>query len=273
MTHIFTTTTENIEAISYGDSYLYQQYEKIRMFLTLNYSGKYKDILAKPVLLKGENKIDWYGEFDAPLSKLYDLSLETQTAFKIQYWDTLHILHEDVEKLQKSTNKQSREWGTMLKEVFNDDNNIILSDGTNWCLLWGWRFRTREDNYLPPEFLNPVETKPIEQDPGQTINIGPTNPPIDPPISPPIIIPDPNDIDEKPVDKSSKNKFNFWYWLKRSLRNFVYRFWGLMLLIVLILLIICLTKKCSNDSCCDDKVMQEQLDSLEKIANEHCSNQ
>ena len=52
-------------------------------------------------------------------------------------------IQEKIEGLIISKNKEEASWGQLLNAVFNDDNNIILSDGNEIVLLWGWQFKNK----------------------------------------------------------------------------------------------------------------------------------
>jgi hypothetical protein len=145
-----------------------------------------------------------------------------------------------------------------LKEVFNEDDNVILSDGSDWCLLWGWKFRNTQENYLSPEFM----PKPIMQDANK--GSASKNAPLGTRLSP-LAVPlaaasnetDPNALNDKAaLAKSAKQPL--WVRIKRFLRTTVYRLWGLMFLIMFILFLMCLFKTCHN------KRMQERCIELEK---------
>jgi hypothetical protein len=69
---VHSISTGAFEPISFGTNYLYSQYDKIQSFLLKNYGPKYKNILAKPILSGTE--VNWYANFNSPLSRFSDLS-------------------------------------------------------------------------------------------------------------------------------------------------------------------------------------------------------
>ncbi len=256
--------------ISFGDNYLYHQNDKIASFLLKNYGQEYKQILAKPVLSNGI--VNWHANYDMELSRIGDLNQETQVRIKKLYWELKTRLDKDIDDLEYSSLPEKKKWGSMLRQVFDDENNVILSDGNFWCLLWGWKFKNKTENYLPPEFLNPdaiiIETTEPEETPELEEIVEEHEP---------VSIQD-VEIEEvqTPIDSGSNTTIskvkrnNFWYKLKRFFRNFVYRYWGLLFFILLVLFIFCLVQKCTSTNCPEIQELNEQLDALNEEINNRC---
>lgn len=269
---IYSISTGDFKPISFGANYLYNQYDKIHSFLIKNYNEKYKDILAKPIL--SGNEVNWYGNFNAPLSRLSDLSQETQTIIKTEYWEAKNSLSDEIKNLGLSREKEKQNWANLLTGVFNDENNIVLSDGEKWCLLWGWEFNNKQENYLVPSF--PKQTPKVSQE--------------DPsPLQPAHIVQNEITSDENSninLDKnihiagrsestsvnSLRNSPSFWDKIKRFLRRLVYRIWGLLFLIMLVLFIMCLCKKCCNRNCNEMDDINNKLIQIEKKLDDKCTN-
>lgn len=265
---VYVINASDYEPISFGDNYLYHQYDRISSFLLRNYGKEYQDILSKPVLSNGV--INWHARHDMQLSRIGDLNQDTQVSIKKQYWELKNRLDQDIDDLEYSSLSEKKKWGSILRQVFDDENNMILSDGNFWCLLWGWRFKNKTENYLPPNFISS----------GGTVG-GPTKDEteLEGAGSPDL----PGDTEELKMEEippgvgtnvnsaqSSKTKVSFWYKLKRFFRNFVYRFWGLLFFILLVLFIFCLVQKCTKEDCPEIKELNEQLDSLNQEINERC---
>ena len=66
---IFSINTNSYEPVSFGKSYLYNQYDKIYSFITSNFGNKYKNILAKPII--SENQVLWHSDSK---NKMLDMS-------------------------------------------------------------------------------------------------------------------------------------------------------------------------------------------------------
>lgn len=269
---VYAINAGEYEPISFGDNYLYHQNDKIASFLLKNYGQEYKQILAKPVLSNGI--VNWHANYDMELSRIGDLNQETQVRIKKLYWELKTRLDKDIDDLEYSSLPEKKKWGSMLRQVFDDENNVILSDGNFWCLLWGWKFKNKTENYLPPEFDASSDVEIIEEIPAESINDSPTDieqgiqmeevqiEDIQTPIK-----------DFPSATATKKNKVSFWYRVKRFFRNFVYRYWGLLFFILLILFIFCLVEKCTRADCPEINELNQQLDALNEEINNRCSNQ
>jgi hypothetical protein len=267
---VYVINASDYDPISFGDNYLYHQYDKISSFLLKNYGREYQEILAKPVLNNG--MVNWHANHDMQLSRIGDLNQDTQLQIKKRYWELKNRLDKDIDDLEYSSLPEKKKWGAMLRQVFDDSNNMILSDGDFWCLLWGWKFKNKTENYLAPEFLNPdpiiIETPEPEETPKQEEIVEE-----DEPVSIQEV-----EIEEiqTPIDTvsgttiSKVKRNNFWYKLKRFLRNFVYRYWGLLFFILLVLFIFCLFQKCTRVDCPEIHELNEQLDALNEEINNRC---
>jgi hypothetical protein len=208
------------------------------------------------------------------MNRLTEFTEDVQTQIKEEYWTLLAYLNEEIKKLTIAKDPEKKAWGTLLREVFNDENNIILTDGYVWCLLWGWKFKNNAENYLPPIFKettgNQVDTSrfiPTINNAPININSTPTN--------------DTNDedeqIEEAPSAKDTKkiNKENFWLSLIHALRRFVYRFWGLLFLIMFLMLMSCLFKSCgssNNNNCNNIDSLNSKILELQKKVADRCKN-
>ena len=266
---VYVINASDYEPISFGDNYLYHQYDKISSFLLKNYGKEYQVILSKPVLNNGV--VNWHANHDMQLSRIGDLNQDTQLTIKRRYWELKNRLDQDIDELEYSSLPEKKKWGAMLRQVFDDENNMILTDGNFWCLLWGWKFKNKTENYLPPDFIAPEPTEP-EPTIQETIPIETESP--DLPMQTPIEEIEMEDIPVLPVTDSleskAKNKPGFWYKVKRFFRNFVYRYWGLLLLILLVLLIFCIVQKCTREDCPEVKELNEQLDALNEEISNRC---
>ena len=256
MTIIYKIDTAKYDPISYGTNYLYNEFDRIQSFLIKQNAERYKNILAKPVLTNGS--VQWYANFNQPFSRLNELSADAQVSIKAKYWEFRQNIDREIQQLSQSREIEKQNWGGLLKEVFNEDDNVILSDGSDWCLLWGWKFRNTQENYLSPEFM----PKPIMQDANKAsasknASLGTRLSPLAVPLAAASNETDPNALTAKAaLAKSAKQPL--WVRIKRFLRTTVYRLWGLMFLIMFILFLMCLFKTCHN------KRMQERCIELEK---------
>src|SRR5687767_1178775 len=120
MTLAYSLDTDKFQAVSFGGSFLYAQYDRVQSFLNSKFSGKYKNILAKPALVPGS--VQWFTNISNPLKRLTEFQEEQQNQIKSEYWELKDALKEDITKLTSSTNSKEKEWGQLLDEVFNEDN-------------------------------------------------------------------------------------------------------------------------------------------------------
>ena len=154
-----------------------------------------------------------------------------------------------------------------------------MSDGTNWCLLWGWQFRNKQENYLAPSFLPNVIPKndvvPIIENVVEPVIIEPINTAEE--IVEIIEIPiEDNFTDFEDVNLTgAKVKPTLWDKIKRFLRRLVYKIWGLLYLIMIMLFLCCLCKRCAIERCkvnCDEiNNLDSKLISIEKKVQDNCA--
>lgn len=262
---VYVLNANDYEPISFGDNYLYHQYDKVSSFLLRNYGKKYQQILAKPVLSGGV--VNWHANFDSELSRIGDLNQETQNKILRSYWELKDKLDQDIEDLEYSNLPEKKKWGSILRQIFDDENNVILTSGDFWCLLWGWRFKNKSENYRPPEFENQIvpvfdtiteSNEPLEKQVQEIQDLQE--------VEEIEKITIPSDIRDIPENK----KNHFWYRIKRFFRNFVYRYWGLLLFILLILFIFCFVQKCSNSKCDEEEQIENNLIELNDKINNRC---
>jgi hypothetical protein len=254
---VYKIETNKYDPISYGTNYLYNEFDRIQSFLIKQNAQRYKNILAKPVLSNGS--VQWYANFNQPFSRINELNADAQVSIKKQYWEFRQHIDKEIQQLSLSRETEKQNWGGLLKEVFNEDDNVILSDGTDWCLLWGWKFRNTQENYLSPEFMpKPVLQESMAKPLSSNSSVGAGLTPLAVPLS--NVAKDVEDNVSSPSNANIVNKAkpSLWDRVKRFLRTAVYRLWGLMFLIMFILFLMCLFKTCNNQR------MEEQCKELEK---------
>jgi len=272
MTVIYKIDTDKYEPNSHGSNYLYDQFDRIQSFLNKQNNALYNNLLAKPVL--SNNQVLWYANFSQPFSRITELSQQEQIDIKAKYWEVRQHIDNEIQKLSLSNDSEKQNWGNLLKDVFNEDDNVILSDGKDWCLLWGWKFRNNKENYLAPEFMPKISAANAEMPTGSVENNAPT--PIVTQTNIPIIAePERVHIVEDAALRAARVKPTLWDRIKRFLRTLVYRIWGLLLLIMFILFLACLFKKCQNDkmekSCSEMEQLNRKLIDVEKKVQDRCN--
>ena len=151
--------TDKYKPISHDKDYLFNLYETISNFLAFNLSPKnnYRNIITKPV--KNGDNFDFYSIYP----NLVNLEeLQNKDRVLIEYWDFLNLINEKVKSFESSKDDNKKDWAKILKLVFEDKNNIIYSNGTDFCIIWGWQFENF-GNYKP-DLSKPLieeKTEPI----------------------------------------------------------------------------------------------------------------
>lgn len=266
----YTIDTNSFEPISFGSNYLYNQYDRVNSFIVSYFGDEYKNLLAKPILTTGA--VQWYSHIESPLSRLSDLAPDTQNLIKAEYWEVKGKLDTKISSLVIAADKEKQSWGKLLLEVFSDENNIVLSDGKDWCLLWGWKFRNKAENYYAPHFS--TKTIPVKVDTKDKVPAVQVNTEDDQSYSnePTVFAPDEKEHSESANHFSSKTADNgtFLYRIKRYFRNLVYHYWGLLLVIAILLIYSCLLKNCKSDTKRNEALLKSKLENLEKKVKDRC---
>ncbi len=137
--------TDKFIPISHDNSYLFNHYDKVANFLAFNLDKNYKSILAKPV--QNGYIIDWFSIHNE-LKDIKEYDTETSEKALSVYWNFIGVINAKIEQLQNSNDENNRNWAGLLKKVFNHKDNFIFYNGTNICVVWGWKFENTE-NYKP----------------------------------------------------------------------------------------------------------------------------
>jgi hypothetical protein len=137
--------TEKYTPLSHDKAYLFNLYDKISNFLAFNLDSNknHKNKIAKPV--RNNLDTDFYSLYPnlVPVEEI-----ENKTKILMDYWDFISTVQNKVASLQNSKDENHKDWAIILNEVFNDQNNIIFSNGIEFCIVWGWQFENR-NNYKP----------------------------------------------------------------------------------------------------------------------------
>jgi hypothetical protein len=284
MNLVYSTSTDDFQPISFGDSYLYDNYGRLSSFLKNRLSSADLDRLAKPIL--GSNKkIDWFSLYDAPMTLLTDSSEETQVSIEKEYLELVKKIQRTIVEFRNSQDNDKEQWASILNLVFNPEDNKLLYNGKDWIFIWGWQFRNKliiqNPNFLIPEIPEEIETNEVEPN-NEIINDEVVVPelavsqnkdnleipeiaaeqPIIQPVTPIV-----------PVVPLIRKRISFWERIKRFFRWLAYRFWGLMMLIVFTLIVLCLCKTCckeTQEDCSIYENVDKELKMLEDRVKERC---
>ena len=273
MRNIFSISTKEFQPISFGGNYLHNNYENLVSFLKIKFKNE-KQRLSKPIQ-KDEKSFDFFGNFKKPLKRISTYDSSIQDEILVSYNEYLEKVGALSKRLIRSDNKDEQDWGEILKCVFNRDDNIVISDGHDWILVWGWSFRNKEENYIP---LTTIPEKPEEIN-TESITTGTLITPLSVQEE---LAPEENPaeevkeeaIEEQPIENSKKSKVGFFGYIKRFFRWISYRFWGLMMLILYTLLVLCICRYCCKrecpDNCLELKETEQELIKIKERLNERC---
>jgi len=305
MIKLYQLSTKEYEPIYQGSNYLFEQYDAVFSFLKSKIENRFLNMLAKPILNENNEIVEWHANFSGDFFPINTFDEDKQIEIKQRYWELKFEIEDLISSLSKSKNGEDIDlWIEKLLAVFNEDNNLVLSNGVDCIILWGCSFNAASSNFLETEFLplrNGSEFTNLDESPVINSTILPTGSLPDQESNETIVD---NVADENPASYSNnqtanqdinvvlntlENKKNnlgvdelkpdnsknipvsrgltFWERIKRFFRWISYRFWALMLLIILLLLLCCLCKNCSNKKAvnCDNC---KELDSINKRLDE-----
>jgi hypothetical protein len=137
--------TDTFVPISHDHSYLFNHYDKVANFLAFNLEKNYKNILAKPV--QNGYAFDWFSNYENLKNINEKPKLESETVL-LKYWEFIDVLNLKVSQLSESNDDNNKNWAELLRKVFDHQNNFIFSNGSNLCIVWGWKFDNNQ-NYKP----------------------------------------------------------------------------------------------------------------------------
>ena len=305
MNKIFELSTKQYEPISIGSSYLFEQHHAIVSFLKSKLDSSFYNRLASPKLIERDEIIEWYANTSETMSPIDTFNEEQQITIKQKYWELKFKINEIIQGLSSSSKgTEANQWIEVLNATFSENDNIILSNGQDFFIIWGWKFNAGASNYLEPQYL-PVSAPVIDNSDSndqidESSQLDPV-PNITSGTSETIVTSEEDNSNSEPIEKNKdinvvlttientnnpsennlKNdtgiidkpevdtirKLTFWERIKRFFRWVSYRFWALMLLIIFILLLCCLCKNCSNKKAvpCDNC---KELDSINKRLEE-----
>lgn len=136
-------STDQYVPLSHDNSYLFNHYEKVHNFIKTRIDPQYKNILAKPI--KHNYEIDWF----SPFPDLIETTENQQLALH-QYWDFQDKLSKQLDVLSINKDEDTKNWISLLKTVFNPENNIIFNNDSDISIIWGWKF---ENNNIQKPLL------------------------------------------------------------------------------------------------------------------------
>ena len=136
-------STDQYVPLSHDNSYLFNHYEKVHNFIKTRIDPQYKNILAKPI--KHNYEVEWF----SPFPDLRETTENQQLALH-QYWDFQDKLSKQLDVLSNNKDEDKKNWISLLKTVFNPENNIIFNNDSDISIIWGWKF---ENNNIQKPLL------------------------------------------------------------------------------------------------------------------------
>jgi hypothetical protein len=286
MNLVYATSTDDFQPISFGDSYLYDNYGRLNSFLKNRLTSKELQRLAKPVL-NASKQIEWHSTFDGPMQSLDTYPQDTQVQVEREYLELVKKIERTIVEFRNSQDKDKEQWASILGLVFNPADNKILYNGSEWMFMWGWQFRNRliiqSPEFNIPEEVETHEVPEISEPVAPEVTPEPvvdTIPPVveQTSMEPQTEVPEEEKsitepiITERPVAPKVRRRLSFWERIKRFFRWIAYRFWGLMMLIVFVLLILCMCKRCCHEKedCSAFENVDKELKRLEDRVKERC---
>lgn len=263
--------TDTFVPISHDNSYLFNHYDKVANFLAFNLEKNYKNILAKPV--QNGYVFDWFSVYENLKNINEQDSDITQTGL-LKYWEFIEVINAKILKLSNSNNENDKNWANLLTKVFNRQDNFIFSNGTDICIVWGWKFDNNEIykpniSKSPNTFLNPERNATIEDYPikNELQEIEPTNDFLEPTIDDKLI--EDEYVEEVKTEEATNDILAEESSFLKFLKWFASKFWWWLWLLLLLIIFFLLLKSCECDDNYND--VNTKLNQLEQKAND-CGN-
>lgn len=263
--------TDTFVPISHDNSYLFNHYDKVANFLAFNLEKNYKNILAKPV--QNGYVFDWFSVYDNLKNINEQDTKETETGL-LKYWEFIEVINTKILKLSNSNDENDKNWASLLTKVFSRQDNFVFSNGTDICIVWGWKFDNNEIykpniSKSPNTFLNPDRNAVSPDNP----ILNPTEV-IEPVADFTVPIEEDEPIEEEPIEEIqteetpedvTKEESGFLKFLKWFASKFWWWLWLLLMLIIFFLFL----KSCDCNENYND--INTKLNQLEQKAND-CGN-
>lgn len=139
MNKFFEIPTDHYVPLSHDNNYLFNHYDRITNFLTFNIDQQYRNLLAKPI--KNGYQIEWFSAFPNLINAQ---GSEFEEFAYAEFYKFLDIIQEKIEFLKVKKDKDANNWAEILEKVFNSQDILIYSNGSNIALVWGWKFDNNE---------------------------------------------------------------------------------------------------------------------------------
>ena len=133
--------------VSKGSGYLFMQYEAIASFLRTNFKTHLHQVLLKPI--KRENAVDFWSDDHKIYQEIETLDPGLRKEILQKYNAIVYEVEQRCKILATGSGQDDFSWASILRKVFDMDSNIILSDGQDLRIIWGWSFLNKSSYSLP----------------------------------------------------------------------------------------------------------------------------
>jgi len=239
MNKIYTFSTKEYTPISFNDFYLYENYGLIVQLLKANKISD-ADIgrFCKPEIQAGQ-QVDWYANKIGEFKSLDKFDSQVQSSIIAEFDEWKIRMQVFSKKLKNNGTSESKEWFQIMEAILHKDNLIVLSNGADWSLVWGWLFNKFNSYYSRPDFERYQTTPELIQEELPAQSIGEVN----------LRLHEESGLENSKMEQEEISapsqhypRYSMPWWLRllKFLRWFTYRFWFFFVLIMLILLLLCL---------------------------------
>ncbi len=250
MNIIYSTSTSEFIPLSYEGNYLYENYSRVIAFLRSKLTINEISRISKPAVDLG--KVDWYSVQNGPMKPLDTFDVNHQRVIESEYVGLLKKVKNEINILKFSKDEEGLLWAELLEAVFKVEDNFLVSNGSEWAIIWGWKFHSNL-RYSSPDFETSGIIPPVSQESSMEDGIYSEEKPIENDIPPRIPFTEPiTDTYENETyyfegdnERAKRVSVSFWTRLKRLLRWLAYRFWAILFILFFMLLCCCLCKQCN----------------------------
>jgi hypothetical protein len=222
-------STQDFEPISHDKRYLFDLYDKIINLLNLNLGGQAGFVLAKP--FRNGHFIEWYSNYP-DLKNVVTLDESGKAQVYRLYWDYRENVNKLIAKLKNTKDADNNNWALIFEKVFNETDNIIFYNGSNFVIVWGWKFFNH--SIYKPQIIDPLmDQNPIIAPSVPTNNPSPTSEVEESIPVNPIVAEEPiPSAEAPPVPVLPRDSFI------EFLRWFASNYWWLLLLLLAIIILL-----------------------------------
>ena len=148
----YNISTTNFQPISFGNVYLYSEYNRIKNFLASNNQIKLLKILAIPSFKK--NNITWTANTNKDINKLDYYSESQQHKILSQYYDFQNEYKSFINEIKLSKNQDNKKWSELLLTLIDGSANELFFDGESIFITWGWKLLNENSKKLIPSYIS-----------------------------------------------------------------------------------------------------------------------